>query len=245
METTYLDDGSAWSGEPAQIAFYMVDAVGISHLHCKEVYSYHVENHVKRVEKRSTANGMTRLEVTETWQADAENPHARGRVRMTQEVDGIQTWYDYVPVTQYGPSMQSLQRQDPAENLLQGKVSAPSAMLLHILNGAKISSNKSFSLSTTLNIPLCEVANKQIGVTVSDVVSVGVQKNLFTPQNKLKAKFGAVDKFGYSVKANAKLIDCKIGVGTISCEESTGISGLDFRKIKFEIEAKIGITREI
>lgn len=42
-----------------------------------------------------------------------------------------------------------------------------------------------------------------------------------------------------------KLIDFKIGVGTISCEESTGISGLDFRKIKFEIEAKIGITWEI
>lgn len=102
METTYLDDGSAWSGEPAQIAFYMVDAAGISHLHRKEVYSYHVEDHVKRVEKRSTANGMTRLEVTETWQADAENPHARGRARMTQEVNGIQTWYDYVPATQYG-----------------------------------------------------------------------------------------------------------------------------------------------
>ena len=51
-------------------------------------------------------------------------------------------------------------------------------MLLHILNGAKISSNKSFSLSATLNIPLCDVANKQIGVTVSDVVSVGAQKKL-------------------------------------------------------------------
>lgn len=118
-------------------------------------------------------------------------------------------------------------------------------MLLHILNGATISSNKSFSLSATLNIPLCDVANKQIGVTVSDVMSVGAQKNSLTPQNNWNATFGLVDKFAYSVKANAKIIDFKIGDGTISCEGSTGISGSDFRNIKFEIGAKIGITWDI
>lgn len=88
---TYLDDGSAYSNEPSQVDLNMVDASGVPHLHRRDQYSYSVANHVKRVEKRSTANGITRLEVTETWQGDADNAYARGRRRMTQAANGVQT----------------------------------------------------------------------------------------------------------------------------------------------------------
>ena len=66
------------------------------------MYTYSTADHVKRVEKRSTANGVTRLEVTETWQGSAENAYARGRTRMTQGADGVQTWYDYASATDHG-----------------------------------------------------------------------------------------------------------------------------------------------
>lgn len=99
---TYLDDGSAYSNEPSQVDLNMVDASGVPHLHRRDQYSYRVANHVKRVEKRSTANGITRLEVTETWQGDADNAYARGRRRMTQAANGVQTWYDYTASTAHG-----------------------------------------------------------------------------------------------------------------------------------------------
>lgn len=99
---TYLDDGSAYSNEPSQVDLNMVDTSGIPHLHRRDQYSYSVADHIKRVEKRSTANGLTRLEVTETWQGDADNVHARGRRRMTQAANGVQTWYDYTASTAYG-----------------------------------------------------------------------------------------------------------------------------------------------
>lgn len=122
---------------------------------------------------------------------------------------------------------------------------SPYQNILGIFKGTQVLSNKSFPLSAEINVPLCDVANKHIGVKASDTLSVGVQKDSLTTQNKLKVKFGFVDKFGYSVKANAKIIDFKIGDGTISCEGLTGISGSDFRNIKFEIGAKIGITWDI
>lgn len=99
---TYLDDGSAYSNEPSQVDLNMVDASGIPHLHRRDQYSYRVADHIKRVEKRSTANGLTRLEVTETWQGDASNTYARGRSRMTQAANGVQTWYDYTAATAHG-----------------------------------------------------------------------------------------------------------------------------------------------
>ncbi len=102
INTTYRSDGSAWTDEPAQIDTTIVDAGGSPRLHLRETYAYSETNAVKRVEKRSTANGLTRIEITETWQGDAENIHARGRLRMTQTADGIQTWYDYAPASAHG-----------------------------------------------------------------------------------------------------------------------------------------------
>lgn len=102
VQTTYLDDGSEYSNEPQKVEDNVVLASGSVKLLRRDVYAYSVADHVKRVEKRSTANGTTRLEVTETWQGSAENVHARGRMRMSQGADGVQTWYDYAATTDHG-----------------------------------------------------------------------------------------------------------------------------------------------
>ena len=68
------------------------------------LYTYLEENAVRRVEERTTALGAegTRLEVTETWLASAPNPYARGRIKMFQGIDGVQTVYSYGPSIRYG-----------------------------------------------------------------------------------------------------------------------------------------------
>ncbi len=67
-------------------------------------YTYIEENHIRRVEKRSTALGSphTRLETTETWLGTAPNALDRGRTRMTQAIDGVQTWYEYAATAEHG-----------------------------------------------------------------------------------------------------------------------------------------------
>jgi RHS repeat-associated protein len=102
VQTTYLDDGSEYSNEPKKVEENVVLVSGSVKLLRRDVYTYSTADHVKRVEKRSTANGVTRLEVTETWQGSAENAYARGRTRMTQGADGVQTWYDYASATDHG-----------------------------------------------------------------------------------------------------------------------------------------------
>ncbi|MCC8147580.1 RHS repeat-associated core domain-containing protein [Akkermansia sp.] len=102
VQTTYLDDGSEYSNELKKVEENLVLASGSVKLLRRDMYTYSVAGHVKRVEKRSTANSITRLEVSETWQGSAENIHARGRTRMTQEAGGIQTWYDYAATTDHG-----------------------------------------------------------------------------------------------------------------------------------------------
>lgn len=67
-------------------------------------YTYSETNHVRRVEKRTVALGQTGtlLEITETWLGSALNPYARGRLKMTQGIDGIQTSYTYEASSEYG-----------------------------------------------------------------------------------------------------------------------------------------------
>ena len=67
-------------------------------------YTYIEENHVRRVEKRTTALGEenVRLEVKESWLGTAPNVYARGRLKMKQGMDGIQTHYAYEETDQYG-----------------------------------------------------------------------------------------------------------------------------------------------
>ncbi|WP_343020265.1 RHS repeat-associated core domain-containing protein [Akkermansia muciniphila] len=67
-------------------------------------YTYTEANHVRRVEKRTTALGAEgeQLEVTETWLPAAPNEYARGRLKMKQSASGVQTVYGYEAASQYG-----------------------------------------------------------------------------------------------------------------------------------------------
>lgn len=67
-------------------------------------YTYEEANDVRRVTKRTTALGAEgeQVEITETWMPAASNVHARGRLKMRQAVNGVQTSYEYEADSQYG-----------------------------------------------------------------------------------------------------------------------------------------------
>ena len=67
-------------------------------------YVYAEEAEYRRVEKRTSGLGFdgVRLEVEETWRGDCGNVHARGRVKMTQNVLGVQTHYAYAATSAHG-----------------------------------------------------------------------------------------------------------------------------------------------
>lgn len=69
-----------------------------------ESHNYSIAGGIKREEIHTTAAGSayTHLEVTETWSNDAPNSLNKGRVRMTQNNDGVQTWYTYESTTSHG-----------------------------------------------------------------------------------------------------------------------------------------------
>lgn len=103
VETTYRTDADGYSNEPARIVTQLATGAAVNTLRTDE-YTYATANGIKRVERRSTAAGstLTRLTVAETYTSDAENPHARGRLRMTQAENGVQTWHDYAATSLHG-----------------------------------------------------------------------------------------------------------------------------------------------
>ncbi len=101
--TTYVDDGSSFAEEIASRSITRYAEDGNATTILTSTYTYSLENSLKRVEKRDVAAGSTttQLSVTETWQADSANIYARGRTRMTQAVNGVQTWYEYEATSLY------------------------------------------------------------------------------------------------------------------------------------------------
>ena len=70
----------------------------------REDYTYEEQDGYRRVTKSTQALGCTepRVEITETWLDTAEEPLCRGRLRMRQGVDGVQTWYSYEACSDFG-----------------------------------------------------------------------------------------------------------------------------------------------
>ncbi len=97
VETAYENAEAAYINDPSEVKHHVIDANGGGHWVKTDAYSYGTADGVKRVECRSTAcaESATRLTVTETYTAEADNIYARGRLRMTQAENGVQTWYDY------------------------------------------------------------------------------------------------------------------------------------------------------
>ncbi|MEG0427750.1 MAG: RHS repeat-associated core domain-containing protein, partial [Akkermansia sp.] len=100
---TYYRDGAFYDSD-IDFRRVVVERNGHATQYLREEYGYSTVNYVRRVEKRTTGLGVVgaRLEVTETWQGAAPNPHAQGRLKMVQGIDGIQTHYDYEANTDYG-----------------------------------------------------------------------------------------------------------------------------------------------
>lgn len=98
--TTYRDNTQADPDILTQRATLTATAADLWQTAC----TYTEADHVRRVEKRTTALGAEgeRLEVKETWLGTAPNVHAQGRLKMTQGIDGVQTHYVYEPTDQYG-----------------------------------------------------------------------------------------------------------------------------------------------
>ncbi len=70
----------------------------------EEYYTRTEENGILREERHRSAAGsnLVQLEVTETWTGDAPDALNKGRVRLTQAVNGVQTLYTYAETSQYG-----------------------------------------------------------------------------------------------------------------------------------------------
>ncbi len=98
--TSYRDNAQADPDILAQRVTLTVSALDL----WETKYAYVEENHVRRVEKRTTALGAEgeRLEIKETWLGTAPDIYARGRLKMKQAIDGVQTHYAYEPADQYG-----------------------------------------------------------------------------------------------------------------------------------------------
>lgn len=98
--TRYRDDDRADPDVSHQYVMLTINAARLTDTH----YTYQEAGHVRRVEKRTTALGAAgeQLEVTETWLPTAPNEHARGRLKMKQALDGLQTACSYEVADQYG-----------------------------------------------------------------------------------------------------------------------------------------------
>ena len=70
----------------------------------REDFTYEEQDGYRRVTKSTQALGCAepRVEITETWLDTAEEPLCRGRLRMRQGVDGVQTWYSYEACSDFG-----------------------------------------------------------------------------------------------------------------------------------------------
>ena len=102
---TYAYSGEAdFNDEPATETVDLLPLEGHIKTLTTTAYKYTTANHVKRTEKRVTGLGVTgtRLTATEQWLAGAPDVYARGRTRMTRDLNGVQTWHDYAATTEHG-----------------------------------------------------------------------------------------------------------------------------------------------
>lgn len=101
--TTYRVAGS-FNTDPAKVVHSVVTSSGSVVDMKTDTYTYTEADGVRRVEISSAAAGVSEPQVTvhETWLSNATNPHARGRVKMSQAVNGVQTHYEYAANAAYG-----------------------------------------------------------------------------------------------------------------------------------------------
>ena len=101
--TTYRVADSS-NTDPAKVVHSVVTSTGSVVDMKTDTYTYTEADGVRRVVMSSAAAGVSEPQVTvhETWLSNATNPHARGRVKMSQAVNGVQTHYEYAANAAYG-----------------------------------------------------------------------------------------------------------------------------------------------
>ena len=97
LTSTIYREANSYNSDPAKIVLSVVSSSGSVTDLRTDTYTYTENDSVRRVEINSTAAGssFTQNKVEETWLYTAENVYARGRVKMRQEVNGVQTHYEY------------------------------------------------------------------------------------------------------------------------------------------------------
>ena len=101
--TTYRVAGSS-NTDPAKVVHSVVTSSGSVVDMKTDTYTYTEADGVRRVVISSAAAGVSEPQVTvhETWLSNAANPYARGRVKMSQAINGVQTHYEYAANATYG-----------------------------------------------------------------------------------------------------------------------------------------------
>ena len=101
--TTYRVAGSS-NTDPAKVVHSVVTSSGSVVDMKTDTYTYTEADGVRRVVISSAAAGVSEPQVTvhETWLSNAANPYARGRVKMSQAINGVQTHYKYAANATYG-----------------------------------------------------------------------------------------------------------------------------------------------
>ena len=115
---------SQFNGDIAQITRKLRPADGgLMTTLSTETHTYSQSGGVKREEIRTTATGSTNthLEISETWTGEAAVALNRGRIRMHQEVDGVQQWYDYAPSSLHGAIYTITEESRVAGNAVPGQ----------------------------------------------------------------------------------------------------------------------------
>ena len=103
LTSTIYREANSYNSDPAKVVQSVVSASGgVTDLRT-DTYTYTETDGVRRVEINSTAAGssFTQNKVEETWLSTAENVYARGRVKMRQEVNGVQTHFEYVATAEH------------------------------------------------------------------------------------------------------------------------------------------------
>ncbi len=103
LTSTIYREANSYNSDPAKVVQSVVSASGgVTDLRT-DTYTYTETDGVRRVEINSTAAGssFTQNKVEETWLSTAENVYARGRVKMRQEVNGVQTHFEYAATAEH------------------------------------------------------------------------------------------------------------------------------------------------
>ena len=101
--TTYADS-RFYDVRPASVAEYHVNAAGTEVLFRNTTYSYEESSEMERVTTTVTAGGSSQQQVSieETFGAETAYAYAAGKPKFSQDVAGVQTWYEYESTTEHG-----------------------------------------------------------------------------------------------------------------------------------------------